>query len=186
MSHRRLNRISRRCVLVVVIGQAFVVGYLIGFAPVPFSAARISAVSGGEKTLDAMFAYSPSEGAAALAALGSEGRRHYNYLQIADLAFPLSYAAALSSAIFAWFHKRWALALACVPIVAAAFDYLENAAVFVALRTYPNPSRAALLGASAAGVVKWISFVLALVLCAGGGLYRLARVVRAQSVGEQH
>jgi hypothetical protein len=180
-----LGRGSRGWVPWAVLGAFVVMAYLIGVSrQVPFSAEYIRNLSGGQ-VLDVRFAYSPSEGAVALRALGDVGRRHYNFFQIADVAFLVIYAVALSSAIFALLRRgRLAAVFALVPVVAAIFDVLENIGVFVALRTYPDPSRAVLFAASVFGAAKLILFILALALVVFGLALALFRRWRVGHDGE--
>ena len=182
-----LDRTSRGWVLAIFFGVFVVMAYLILYvSQVPFSVARIMQLSGDHRILDLMFAYSPSRGESSLAALGDEGRRHYNYFQISDIVFPATYAMALSGLILALFrHWRIAAALALIPVVTAAFDYLENVGVFVSLRTYPDPSHAALALASTSGAVKFIGFYAALCLVVSGIIVRLASVYRSRTSGRR-
>jgi hypothetical protein len=181
-----LDRTSRGPLLAVVVVVFLVLLYLISFAPdVPFSDAYIRRVSGGHGVLDLMFGYGPAAGAAALDALGPQGRSAYNGFQLVDLAFPASYAIGLGSLILALFRRPWparAYALALVPVVTAAFDYAENVGVFIALRTYPDTSTAALLLASGAGVVKMVGSYGAQALVLAGVVVRLVFTVRRRRV----
>lgn len=177
---RALARTSRGWALATVVAMFIVALYLISYAPrVPFSAKYIEDLSGGHDVLDLKFAYSPAEGAAALTALGTDGRQHYNYFQIADLVFPATYAVGLASLILALF-RRWrvAAALALVPLITAAFDYVENIGVFISLRTYPHPSHQALALASGAGAVKLIGSYVAQALVVIGILLQASLMVR--------
>jgi hypothetical protein len=185
MSVRAVDRASSRRWLWAGLGAFMVMAYLIGVSRwVPFSAEYIR-IHYGARVLDVMFVYSPGEGAATLRTLGDQGRRHYDFFQIADVAFLVIYAVALSSAIFALFRRgRSAAALALVPVVAAAFDVLEDIGVFVALRTYPDPSRTALFAASAFGAAKLILFILSLALVVLGVAVSLFRRWRDGHAGD--
>ena len=174
-----LERTSRGWRLAVAVAAFAILLYLISFATwVPFSAAHIRQISGGHEVLDLMFGYGPAAGAAALEALGPAGRAAYDGFQLVDIVFPASYAIGLGSLILAlgrpWPRLRW---LALVPVVGAVFDYVENLGVFVALRGYPDPSAAALVVASAAGVVKTILSDVAQVLVVAGVLARVGRAL---------
>ncbi len=167
-----LGRTSRGWLLAAVTTAFVGAAYLIGYAPnVPFSVERIKSIAGHQQILDLMFAYSPREGLKTLAALGPNGRQHYNYFQIADVLFPATYALALASWILALFRRqKLAVALAFVPLVTAIFDYLENLGVFVALRTYPDSWPVSLWTASAFGALKRIGIYVAIALIIAGAI----------------
>jgi hypothetical protein len=179
---RFLERTSRGRPLVAVVAVFVVALYLISFAPwAPFSAAYITTVSGGSGVLDLEFAYGPAAAAARLDALGPAGRAAYDGFQIADLIFPATYAVGLGSLILALWRPWPALApLALVPVVGAAFDYVENIGVFVALRTFPEPSTAALVVASAAGAVKLVLSYVSQGLVVAGLLARAVTALRGR------
>ena len=177
---RVLNRTSRGWALVAVVAAFVIALYLINYSPdVPFSATYINHLSGGHQVLDLMFAYTPTEGAQALTALGAAGRQHYNYFQIADLVFPATYAVGLASLIRALF-RRWRVAalLALIPLITATFDYLENIGVFISLRTFPDPSHLALALASGAGAVKLVGSYAAQGLVVIGLLLQAMLLIR--------
>lgn len=74
---------------------------------------------------------------------GTDGRRAYRNLQIVDLAYPLISGMAMAS-LMAFVLKRLSgsrrrlLVLAALPLVAALFDYGENAMAWIALERFPN------------------------------------------------
>ncbi|SFR27884.1 hypothetical protein SAMN04488564_111324 [Lentzea waywayandensis] len=165
-----LRRTSRALSLCLVVGAGLLSAYLIGPSKLPFSVQRIKDVS-GSRPLDVMFAYSANEGAAALDALGTAGRRHYWYFLVADAGFLVIYTLALASLLFALFGRgRWALAVASVPAVAGLFDALEDAGEVIALSMVPNSPLVVLWATSALGVVKHIAIYGALLLLLPVGL----------------
>jgi hypothetical protein len=176
---RGLDRTSRGWPLAVVVAVSVLALHLISSAPwVPFSAAHVADLSGGQGVLDLEFAYDPATGAAALDALGPRGRAAYDRFQIADLVFPATYAVGLGSLVLALWRPWPALAL--VPVVGAVFDYVENDGVFAALRTFPTPSSTALAVASGAGAVKLVLGCVSLGLVVDGLLLRAVRAIRGR------
>jgi hypothetical protein len=177
--HKVLSHTSAGWPLRLALGAFAVLGYLIACArAVPFSVPYIESHFGGT-VLDVKLLYCPSEGADALTALGEEGRRHYGLFQIADVVFLLCYGMALASAVFALFRRnRLATALALLPLLTAGFDLVEDGAVFVALRTFPHPSRGALIVAAMAGTIKLAGFSGTVALLFFGVLCRLRMFVK--------
>ncbi|WP_436493231.1 hypothetical protein [Actinokineospora sp. HUAS TT18] len=184
--HQVLGRTSRGWVLPAVIGAAVVMTILIGGRWVPFGTVYIEDLA-RTKILDVRWTgYGSAEGAQVLHDLGEAGRRHYDYFQLADVGYLLIYGLALASAVYAGFGRgRLAAGLAMVPVGTAVFDALEDTLVFVALRTYPDPSRAALAVAGVVVVVKVLGFVASAGLAAAGGVVALIRRRRVGNGGEQ-
>lgn len=136
-------RVARRCAgrplpyLVLVFALLL---WLISFSPFWFSEDSITRAY-GTGTLDLQFGADAERAHVTLDQLGAAGRADYDGFQVVDLFFPASYALALSGLIWWGWHgdrHRWVTALAAVPLVGAALDYLENALVRTALWTYPD------------------------------------------------
>ncbi len=76
---------------------------------------------------------------------GSNGRDAYRNMQLADVFYPTMVGIFLASSMSLAIRRLsprpgrmiWLVAL---PIVGAAFDYLENALAWMALASYPDPT----------------------------------------------
>lgn len=110
--------------------------------------------------LDLMFAYTPTEAFAHIAALSDEGRQAYRlFLVTADFAYPISYVL-----LFAWLiimlkrNTRWEGSSFPVapPLSVFGFDMLENVSIIGLLTTYPAQPVALALTASIFTTLKWM------------------------------
>lgn len=142
---------------------AVAAAYGIALSPLPFSARSIAQASAGG-VLDTRIGYGPERGAAALAALGEEGRARYGDYLIADYVFLLIYSFALANALFALFRGSRRVWLAAIPLATGLFDLVEDVALHLALSAYPAPADAALAVAGAVGALKHAGFVLSILL----------------------
>ena len=124
----------------------------------------------GQAPPDMRFTSTASEVHGFLSACGAAGREAYRALQVADLAYPLVFAAFLASSLALVLRllapeRPGLLGLAAVPFVASSFDYLENACAWLALVTWPQPGPAdSLLGLFTAAKVatSWVAGTLLL------------------------
>lgn len=120
---------------------------------------------------------------------GEAGRDAYSNMQIADLFYPavfgLFFASALVIVVSRAFADRPKLVwLAALPVLGAAFDYVENVLAWRALLAFPDSTSSnALLGFASAA--KTSSFWLAGIsfLVASGVL--VARRLRLRVLGQQ-
>lgn len=110
--------------------------------------------------LDLMFAYTPTEAFAHIAALSDEGRQAYRlFLVTADFAYPVSYTL-----LFAWLivmlkrKTRWQEARfpVILPLLVFGFDMLENTSVVALLSAYPDQPVSLALAASIFTTLKWV------------------------------
>ncbi|MFM6848724.1 MAG: hypothetical protein ACKOVB_06435 [Terrabacter sp.] len=128
----------------------------------PFAIPRVESLC-HQAPLDMRFTSTADQVASFLRECGTTGRDAYQHLQVADLIYPAVFGLFMATAI-AFVLSRLApardsiLALAALPLVASAFDYLENVCAWLALRAYPAPtSTNALLGLASAAknVTSW-------------------------------
>ena len=106
---------------------------------------KVMSFSFGMKILDMMpTGYNAAYVKSLFATLGEEGRHAYLYNQIpVDLIYPFLFAIS-SSLVLAFFLKNldklygWYFYLCFLPILAGAFDYLENFGIIIMLSNYPN------------------------------------------------
>lgn len=158
----------------IVSASLFVVFAGLFFASsAPFAIPQVAATC-GQPPPDVRFTSSAADVSGFLDACGSAGRAAYGSMQMADLLYPLVFGLFLATS-FANVLARLApgdrrvLALAALPLVGSAFDYLENAFAWLALVAYPDPSATgSLLGLASAAksITFWVAGV-ALLVAAG-------------------
>lgn len=130
----------------------------------PFAIPRVAALC-GQKPLDMRLTSSAADVNGFLAACGSTGRDAYRAMQLADLAYPLVFAAFLASSLALVLtllapHRPRLLALAALPFLASGFDYAENAMAWRALAAFPQAiATDRLLGVASAAktVTSWLA-----------------------------
>jgi hypothetical protein len=128
----------------------------------------------GQSPPDVRFASSAAEVHDFLAACGPAGREAYRALQLADLVYPAVFAFFLATSLALALRllapgRVNLLALAALPFLAAAFDYLENVCAWLALVAWPRAGVAdGLLGLASAAktVTSWTAGILLLVVLA--------------------
>jgi hypothetical protein len=147
----------------------------------PFTIPRVEAVC-RQAPPDVRFAPSATAVLRFLDACGVAGRESYRNLQLADLAYPAVFGLFLATAL-AFVISRLTrpdsrlLALSVLPLLGAAFDYLENACAWLALAAHPEPSVASSLFGLASGAKNIASWAAGLVLV-GVVVLLLARTTR--------
>ncbi len=128
--------------ILVLTGVSFVVcAVALFFSSLPFAIPSVTAAC-GQPPPDVRMFTSGEQVRQFLSACGDGGRAAYQNLQLADLFYPavcglfLATALAMTLTRFARPDSR-IVALAALPLVGSAFDYLENAAAWVAITNYP-------------------------------------------------
>ncbi len=155
--------------LLTVAAAAFLVSAVALFASsLPFSIGHTTALC-GQSPPDVRLYSSANDVRDFLSGCGAAGREAYQNLQIADLFYPaicgvfLAVALALTLCRLSRADSP-VVALAAIPLVAAVFDYLENAVAWIALTRYPaDPGMAAeLIGVASVAkqVFSWASWLL--------------------------
>ncbi len=122
----------------------------------------------GQPAPDVRFTSSAGDVHAFLDACGPAGRGSYRALQLADLAYPAVFALFLASCLALGLrllapHRANLAALAALPLLASAFDYVENACAWLALAAYPGrgPTDGLLgLASAAKSGTSWASVAL--------------------------
>lgn len=172
-----LRRTSSGWGLVTFPAAAVVMAYLVSCAPVFFSASHLERVSTA-RILDLRFGFGESDGTAALAKVDEAGARPlYLCYLAADLLFLVLYAIALASLLYALFGKK-TIGFSVVPLIAAAFDAVEDLGSFIALVAFPGRVPFILTIAGAAGVFKFLFFFAAFLLLLPGGFAGLNRYLK--------
>lgn len=107
----------------------------------PFAIPEVEAAC-GQAPPDMRFYSSGDDVVSFLDACGPAGRNAYQNMQLADLAYPaivgLFLASSLVLATKRLSPRRSLRLVAVVPLVAALFDYLENAFAWLAITSYPQ------------------------------------------------
>lgn len=102
---------------------------------------------------------------------GSDGRDAYRNMQVADLFYPAIVGVFLASSLSLALRRLSPrsgrmLWLGALPLVASAFDYLENAFVWLALTSHPEPIVTSHLLGFASAAKTTLSWTSGLVLIA--------------------
>lgn len=140
VSDRIIAITSRRTMLAALAGL-LVTAFLVNGRP--FGVAQLMEITGGVGILDMEVMYTPDQAYAFLTAMGDAGRAFdlTNIIPI-DLFVPFFYALFLSTFI-TWLLHRWLPVesgwhrLNVVPVIGAAFDYLENFGIIAMLLAWP-------------------------------------------------
>ncbi len=142
-------------------------------------------VRGGQEALpplDLRFGFTPEVARESLAAFGESGRQFYLLFQLTgDVLYPVVYGLLFGAAIGFLFRRSLVISsplqpFALVPLVAAAFDLLENLAIVLMIVQYPAFPDGLAQAGSVAGQMKWLLTALSLgLLVAGAVLYLLRR-----------
>ena len=187
----RLGRFATWRVLAIT-GVAFAVlaGALFATS-LPFSIAEVTRLC-GQPPPDVR-SYTSGDGVSQfLTQCGASGRAAYEKLQVADLFYPAVSGVFLAVALAMTLNRVLrpgspVMALAALPLAGSFFDYLENAAAWMALSAAPGPTGTAarLLGlASIAKQTVTASAWLLLCLALGCAVFRAVRRVRLQPQAE--
>lgn len=137
----------------------------------------------GEAAPDVRFTSSPEQLSGFLSACGAAGREAYRDLQLVDLVYPAAVgiflASALASVLSRVARSSGVVALAALPLLASAFDYLENVAAWTLLTRYPDPlpwvGRVLGVASAAKQSLMWVSvavLVVGLVVAVAGRIRR--------------
>ena len=143
----------------------------------------------GQSPPDVRFTSDGGEVGAFLDACGVVGREAYRSMQVADLFYPSVSALFVASSLAMVIsrlapRRRSLLALAALPLVASAFDYVENACAWLALASYPEPAAStSLLGLASAAktATSWGAGILLLGALGALVVVSLRRRVRARA-----
>jgi uncharacterized membrane protein len=127
----------------------------------PWVAARLAAYSGGGPSIALNVGVAPADLAAALDALGPDGRAFYAlFLLSGDVVWPLVYALFLST-LLAWLFARGLSPaspfhrLIIVPFLALAADYAENVGILALILVFPARVDGIAQLTSTFQVLKW-------------------------------
>jgi len=106
---------------------------------------------------------------------GDAGRRLYRIINLVDFAFSPVISLLMSASIIASVQRLWGsqsrgMRLSLIPLVAGSLDYAENVCIFSLLATYPRRLRRVARIAGILTATKFWTYLLGMVLTAGGGV----------------
>lgn len=148
----------------------------------PWALASLQALSGGRGLPDQGFWTTPEALQSLFTAWGSAGRERYlTVIWPTDLGFLLAYGAFLTAATLYLLKKAnpagpWWYLLPLVPLAAAAFDFLENLGVALALVLPAEGWEPVSWIATTFTAAKWVTLGCAVALLCLGILVTLARL----------
>ena len=164
--------------------SALVVFVLFAALVLPGQAALAERIAAGAGSPDTSVFYTPSDLYRMAEVYGPQGRQAYIRARWTfDLAFPLVYAAFLSTAI-SWL---WARAVSpdslwrrgnVIPLLAAVVDFLENAATSLVMARYPARTAPAAMLAPVFTAVKWVLVAMSCVLLLAAAFAALWTAIR--------
>lgn len=134
-----------------------------------FMNTHFTKITGGDQILDSQLFYTQHEAFKNLSNYGNDGRNYYYYIQLLDLLFPIIYtflfAMILSTVLMKALpdnERLWKLNL--IPILAGVADYTENVGIFIMLRSYPDISKTLPTITNIAGIVKFSTLTLIMLI----------------------
>ncbi len=181
---RQLSETLRRFSGLWVTLVALAIFVLFTALVLPGQAAQAEAYTAGVGSPDTSLFYSARELYEIAEAYGEEGRRLYVRSRFTfDLVWPLVYALFLTTSI-SWTYgrafatdSRWQLAN-LVPLLGAAFDFLENGSASLVMVRYPDPTPVLDVLAPIFTLLKWTCVGGSFVLLTLGLLAYISRRVR--------
>lgn len=165
-------------------------------SPAPFSIPTVENAC-GDAPLDVRAFSTSGDVTDFLDACGTEGRRHYRNMLLADVFYPVVFGVFMASSLVLVLSRlgvprRSVAIVAAVPFAAMTFDHLENTFALLALDSHPDPAAtSALLGymsaaktasSWAAGTILVVATVILSIRC----LARLRRRVHHGERRSQH
>ncbi len=139
--------------------------------------------TGQHPMLDLLFGYSLNEAYYILDAIGREGRSaHLFATSAADMFYPVVYALLLSI-IIALMMKKLMFTdgilsyIIFFPFLIMAFDFIENSAIIVMVSSFPHLPEGAVLLGSYAGMAKWVSTGIVILIILISGIMILKRKI---------
>jgi hypothetical protein len=131
------------------------------------------------KPLDLYFSYSPDQVYTSLATLGAQGRENYTRMLLtSDMAFPVIYTMALSTALLLVLRKLLPPAgasLCLFPFMIVIADWFENLSLVMIMRKFPEQSDTIVALASTFTSMKWVLVILTVFILLAAMAYSVAR-----------
>jgi hypothetical protein len=151
----------------------------------PFGSVHLRSINNGVGMLDMLSGgYSPALVYNMFEQIGAAGRVGYAQLLGLDVLFALIYMCLLSLALTALLRwsgvKNAGLGLNLLPVLRSGLDLLENALLLTLLFSYPARLDPLVTLASSVTVVKWVVYIIILVLIAALSLYGSIKAILAR------
>ncbi|MBD3406746.1 MAG: hypothetical protein GF411_11585 [Candidatus Lokiarchaeota archaeon] len=145
----------RNLVLMIVISAVSVI--MMGF----LTQTLVYDVYGEASMPDTQFTYTYDEILEAFNILGAQGLQIWSQVHLLDTIFPIGYSFALVFGLglglrATYPEKETLRVLTLFPLIAALFDYLENALIASQIGVYPNLSIEVIAISSVVTSIKWI------------------------------
>lgn len=153
---------------------ALVIFLLFSVLVLPGQSTAAEGVAGDAGSPDTSLFYTPDDLYRMAEAYGEEGRQAYVRARFTfDLVWPVIYTVFLVTAM-SWVFARafspgsWWQRANLLPVLGAAFDYLENVSTSLVMQRYPEPTAVVDLLAPLFTALKWFSLVASFVLLVVG------------------
>ena len=147
----------------------FVVQMLISAVLLPYMQTKFDPL-GVLGVLDLKFGFTPDEAYNMLSAYGEEGRKVYFLIEACiDIIYPIIYTIT-NLLLLSFVFKRGFPAdsfiqkLNILPLLVIIADLAENSGIITILNAFPERADSAANFASTAGIFKWITFGISIVL----------------------
>ncbi|WJY94914.1 hypothetical protein CFELI_06485 [Corynebacterium felinum] len=156
-----MNTLTHRRTVIILLISAFAVYFTMLYTTLP----TLTVIAGGQSMFDlAPQNFRPESAQALLKSLGEAGRTYYLHRQLPlDFLYPLLAGSAYTLGIKAlsdrlrWRHFVLSL-LTLTPLAAGLLDYIENIAIVIILRSYPELPTTALAFGFYAGTAKQVFY----------------------------
>lgn len=176
-----VNRLTTRLNLLILL--LLLIASSLGFT---VAINRIEGFSGGTKTMDTLFSYSPEDAYSMIDSFGDEGWAYYIFIETKlDFVYPIIYtffAAILYTLIFNKIlpSEHILQRLHIFPSGALLVDYMENVSIIILVKSFPAHLNSLARLASIFTSIKWILLGLNGVILIVGGIYWFRMKFRAR------
>jgi hypothetical protein len=145
---------------------------------------EIKGFSGGTGPVDLLFNYSSDQAYQMLKSYNGEGREFYAIIELtADMVYPVIYSLLLSLLIIylckkLYMYESITKVAFLFPVVTLIADFFENICITIMLLNYPYKLNTIARAASLFTMMKWVFFMISLVLVLSGFLLLLGRLIK--------
>jgi hypothetical protein len=144
---------------------------------------KINALAGKSVgVIDLTFGYNPTGTLTMVADYGGPARAFYAWTEMTtDLLYPIVYAFMLGIALALLYRSTPYGWFCLIPFICLLFDYLENIAIVILLKTFPQQSTSVAILCEIFKLTKWIIFGAIILLVMIGVVVRLTKRTRLTS-----
>lgn len=141
-------------------GFAIVFGlYLIVFGVIQVTLSKLITITNGIGILDFEFGYTKQKALEFLGSYGAEGMVLYQNIQLLDILNPAIYSWFFAMMLFLLLRETRLAWTVVLPLLVGAFDYAENAVLFLMARNYPDISEITVSISSGLGITKYLLMI---------------------------